>query len=92
MVGKRAFDSQFDRPSSGYNGNGDLETGKGERRFGGFKDAVDHVMDRQTTADLKRLLRCGVRRGEFESYRKSDEEVRRVIISSARTLNPSTCS
>lgn len=77
MVGKRAFDSQFERPSSGYNGNGDLETGKAGKRFGGFKDAVDHVMDRQTTVDLKKQLRSGVRRGEFESYRKSDEEVRK---------------
>lgn len=76
MVGKRAFDAQFERPSAGYNVNGDLETGKGGRRSGGFKDTVENLMDRKTTADLKKQLCAGVRKGEFESYRKSDEEVR----------------
>jgi hypothetical protein len=82
MVGRRAFDSQFQRSRSGYDANGDLETGKGDRRFGGFKDAVNYVVDREITADLKKQLRQGVRLREFESHRKSDEEVSGVIMPS----------
>lgn len=82
MVGRRAFDPQFQRSTSGYRANGDLEITKGDRRFGGFKDAVNYVMDRETTADLKKQLRQGVHLGEFESHRKSDEEVSNTVIPS----------
>lgn len=76
MVGKRAFDSRYERSRPHYQANGDLEAGNGGRRFGGFKDAVDYVVDRETTAALKKRLREGVHIDEFEHHRKSDEEVR----------------
>ncbi|KAK5050814.1 hypothetical protein LTR84_003373 [Exophiala bonariae] len=78
MVGKRAFDSRYERSRPHYQADGDLEAGKGGRRFGGFKDAVDYVMDRETTAAFKKRLREGVRLEEFEGHRKSDEELKRI--------------
>lgn len=80
MVGKRAFDSHFERTKAHYYADGDLETGKRGRRFGGFKDAVEYVMDRQTTAALKKRLRDGVHLEEFEDHRKSNEEVRTFLV------------
>lgn len=79
MVGKRAFDSHFERTKDHYHADGDLEAGRRGRRFGGFKDAVEYVMDRQTTAALKKRLRDGVQLEEFADHRKSNEEVRAFI-------------
>ncbi len=75
MVGKRTLNRPGSRPKD-QAGNGDLESGLKQRRFGGFKDAVEYVVERRTTAALKDQLRKGVLRGAFENARKSDEEVR----------------
>jgi hypothetical protein len=71
MVGKRTFHNRADDRWR----SSDLESGHQQRRFAGFKDAVEYAMDRQTTAALKEQLRTGVDRREFEKYRKSEEEV-----------------
>jgi hypothetical protein len=75
MVGKRTFhrDGGKDDDEPRHN---DLETGRPNRRFGGFRDAVEYVIDRKTTAALKQQLKDGVQKdNDFENFRKSDEEV-----------------
>ncbi|KAK5189473.1 hypothetical protein LTR92_010526 [Exophiala xenobiotica] len=78
MVGKRTFhrDGGKDDDEPRYN---DLETGRPNRRFGGFRDAVEYVIDRKTTAALKQQLKGGVQKdNDFESFRKSDEELKSI--------------
>ena len=75
MVGKRTFHREGgnDGDQTRYN---DLESGRPNRRFGRFKDAVELVIDRKTTAALKQQLKDGVQKdNDFEKSRKSDEEV-----------------
>jgi hypothetical protein len=80
MVGKRTFNRGKEEDDDQMRHN-DVESGNKKRRFGGFKDAVEYAMDRRTTAALKEQLREGVlQEGQFEKSRKSDEEVRCVII------------
>jgi hypothetical protein len=74
MVGKRTLQPTQDRAE-----NGDLESGRPNKRFAGFKDAVEYAIDRRTTIALKEQLRNGVDRREFEIYRKSDEEVGKLV-------------
>jgi hypothetical protein len=73
MVGKRTIARPKSRAEDHWR-DGDLESGRPPKRMG-FKDAVEYAMDRQTTVALKQELRKGVDRRQFESYRKSDEEV-----------------
>lgn len=82
MVGKRTFNKPGHKEDNDET-NVDLESGHKCRRFGGFKDAVDYVMDRRTTAALREQLRRGVERGGFENARKSDEEVSRAAVECA---------
>ena len=74
MVGKRTLDTPKNAADDHWR-NPDLESGHQHKRFAGFKDAVDYVVDRRTTAALKEQLKKGVDRNEFEKYRKSDEQV-----------------
>ena len=90
MVGKRAFDSQWDGPKNNHLSQDDLESGNAQRRFNGFRDAVDYVMDRRTTVALRKQLREGVQRGEFESRRKSDEEVCHSLLHVYKVANTSS--
>lgn len=75
-MGKRTFNT-FTNPRDKSLSNGDLESGRQGRpkKFNGLKDAVEYAIDRQTTADLKKKLRSGITRGEFEKARRSDDEV-----------------
>ena len=78
MVGKRTIQAPKSRAED-HCRNQDLESGHRRKRFGGFKDAVEYALDRRTTAALKEQLKNGVDRQEFEKYRKSDEEVGKLI-------------
>lgn len=76
MVGKRTFQRDGAK-SDGQGRNYDIESGPVNRRFGGFKDAVEYVIDRRTTASLKKQLKEGVEGdNDFEKLRKSDKEAR----------------
>jgi len=87
MVGKRTFNKPEAKEANDES-NGDLESGKKSRRFGGFKDAVDYAMDRRTTAALREQLRKGVEGlPPFDDARKSDEEVSRVLSAVSRRLS-----
>ncbi|OAL28344.1 hypothetical protein AYO20_09461 [Fonsecaea nubica] len=77
MVGKRTLNTTKNKPDD-HRRKADLECGHNNRRFSGFKDAVDYVLDRRTTAVLKEQLREGVDRGAFEKARKSDDELKRI--------------
>lgn len=78
MVGKRSLANPRD-PKNDEARDGDIETGfVRKRKFGGFKDAVDLVMEQRTTAALKRELQSGVDRDEFERYRKDDDEIKAI--------------
>ncbi|EXJ64792.1 hypothetical protein A1O7_01130 [Cladophialophora yegresii CBS 114405] len=78
MVGKRTLNTTKTRAEDRWR-NPDLESGHHEqRRFAGFKDAVEYALDRRTTAVLKEQLRTGVDRREFEKYRKSGEEIKKI--------------
>ncbi|KIW72679.1 hypothetical protein PV04_00857 [Phialophora macrospora] len=74
MVGKRTLHNRADDRWR----NADLESGHQQRRFAGFKDAVEYALDRRTTAALKEQLRAGVDRREFEKYRKSEDEIKKI--------------
>ena len=73
MVGKRTLNT----PKKGADDwqSTDLESGRPRKRFAGFRDAVEYAVDRRTTAALKEELKKGVDRREFESYRKSEDQV-----------------
>ncbi|KAL6242248.1 hypothetical protein RBB50_010796 [Rhinocladiella similis] len=78
MVGKRTFQRDGAK-SDGQGRNYDIESGPVNRRFGGFKDAVEYVIDRRTTASLKKQLKEGVEGdNDFEKLRKSDKELKSI--------------
>jgi hypothetical protein len=74
MVGKRSLNNNINSRKDTRSRTADLESGQNGKRFAGFKDAVDYVMDRRTTIALKEQLKKGVDRREFEAYRKSQED------------------
>ena len=54
----------------------DLENGMRQKpRVSRFQDAANVAMDDKRRTELKKKLRDGIDRDEFEKYRKSDEEV-----------------
>ena len=76
MVGKRNM--SFRSKNSDYRElpKQDLENGMRQKpRVSRFKDAANVVMDDKRRTELKKKLRDGIDRDEFEKYRKSDEEV-----------------
>ncbi|KIX93282.1 uncharacterized protein Z520_10925 [Fonsecaea multimorphosa CBS 102226] len=77
MVGKRTLHPAKNQADDTWR-EADLEAGGDRRRFTGFKDAVEYVLDRRTTAALKEQLRHGMDRGAFEKARKSDEELKQI--------------
>ncbi|KIW30669.1 uncharacterized protein PV07_06393 [Cladophialophora immunda] len=77
MVGKRTLNTAKNQADDNWL-QADLEPGHGTRRFSGFKDAVEYVLDRRTTAVLKEQLRGSVDRGAFERARKSAEELKQI--------------
>ena len=85
MVGKRTFQ----RPNTprGHidelsNGNGDLESGKSsgksDRRFPRFKDAVNLAMDQRTQGVLKKQIIAGVDKECFEEFRIDEDELKEM--------------
>ncbi|EXJ61270.1 uncharacterized protein A1O5_11827 [Cladophialophora psammophila CBS 110553] len=77
MVGKRTLHPPKNQADDHWR-QPDLESGNHNRRFPGFKDAVEYALDRQTTAVLKEQLREGVDRGAFEKARKSDKALKQI--------------
>ncbi|OAP62520.1 hypothetical protein AYL99_04725 [Fonsecaea erecta] len=77
MVGKRTLNTGKNQGDDHWR-EADVESGNGPRRFPRFKDAVEYVLDRRTTAALKEQLREGVQRGAFENARKSDKELKQI--------------
>ena len=54
----------------------DLENGLRQKPcFARFQDAASMAMDDKRRSELKKKLRDGIDRDEFEKYRKSDTEV-----------------
>ena len=77
MVGKRTLANVRDPNSNEYT-DGDIETGQKRRRFARFRDAVDFAVEERTNAVIKRQLLSGGNREQFESYRKSEEEIKNI--------------
>jgi cation diffusion facilitator family transporter len=80
MVGKRNFETRPKTPREHVQemGNGDLESGHMRRRFPRFKDAVDFAMAERTKGVLKQELLSGIDRQCWESFRKSDDELKQI--------------
>ena len=77
MVGKRTLADNRDLRNDEAT-DGDLETGRQKRRFGRFKDVVEHAVAEHANVALKQELLSSVDRTQFEHYRKSDEELKLI--------------